>query len=70
MKHQKLSVALVGLTSVLAVSPAWADGGTHGHTTFANIMHWLSSPTHSLFAVIGGAVFVAAAYKMSRKRRA
>lgn len=69
MKHRHLAAAATGLTSILVATPAIADGGTHGHTTLANIVHWLSSPTHSLFAVVAGVVFVAAVM-FTRKKRA
>jgi len=60
-----------GLTAAaLALSsPAFADG-THSHNTFANILHWLSSPAHSLFAVIGGLAFVAIIVAMKRQKKA
>ena len=68
MKHRHLAVAATGLTSILAATPAFAHGGTHGHTTVANIIHWLSSPAHSFFAVAAGAAFVAAVMYTRKKR--
>jgi len=70
MKLRHLAAAATGLTTILLATPALADGGTHGHTTVENILHWLSSPTHSLFAVIAGAAFVAGAVIYTRKKRA
>jgi len=70
MIHRYLAAAATGLTSILTATNAWAHGGTHGHTTVENVIHWLSSPAHSLFAVIAGAVFVSAAIAYNRKRRA
>ncbi len=70
MKHRIISAAAITGASLMAATPAFANGATHGHTTIANIIHWLSSPTHSLFAVIGGIIFVAATVKLARKKRA
>ncbi len=68
MKSVKLAATLIALSA----TPALAHNGDHGATSFANIipkiMHWLSSPTHSLFAVIGGLVIAAVIVKISRKR--
>jgi hypothetical protein len=61
----------LGLTAatLMLSAPAFADG-THSHNTLANILHWLSSPAHSLFAVIGGFAFVAMIVAAKRKNKA
>lgn len=60
----------LGLLSLLSASAAYAHDGDHGGLTLSTIMHWLSSPTHSLFAVAAGAAFIFAAIKLARKNRA
>ena len=64
MKTVKLATALIALSA----TPAFAHDGDHSTTVVANIIHWLSSPSHSLFAVIGGLVVAAVIVKISRKR--
>jgi len=64
MKHRILPATLLAGLSV----NAYAHPGDHGEHILANIMHWLSSPTHSLFAVIGGAIVAYAAVKLVRKK--
>lgn len=61
---------IFGMTAaaLMMSSPAFADG-THSHNTFANILHWLSSPAHSLFAVIGGIAFIAIMVAMTRRKK-
>lgn len=55
--------------AALAVSaPALAHNGEHTHGFVATAMHWLSSPTHSLFAVIGGVAVSALIYKAMKKK--
>lgn len=66
----KFTKTLGWTAAALALSaPAFADG-THSHNVFANIIHWLSSPAHSLFAVIGGLAFVAGLVAMNRRKSA
>ncbi|MDB2438206.1 hypothetical protein N9W89_05780 [Hellea sp.] len=60
-----LSAVAVALA---AASPALAHDGEHSHSFFATAIHWLSSPTHSLFAVIGGVVISALIYKAVKKK--
>lgn len=60
-----LSTVAVALA---AATPALAHNGEHSHGFVATVIHWLSSPTHSLFAVIGGAVIVALIYKATKKK--
>ncbi|MEP6343499.1 MAG: hypothetical protein ABJ275_09300 [Maricaulaceae bacterium] len=64
----KITKTLTWTAAALTLSaPAFADG-THSHNTLANIIHWLSSPAHSLFAVIGGVAFVATLVAMKRRK--
>jgi len=60
-----LSTVAVALA---AASPALAHDGEHSHNFVATAIHWLSSPTHSLFAVIGGVVISALIYKAVKKK--
>ncbi|NNE58764.1 MAG: hypothetical protein HKN36_11715 [Hellea sp.] len=69
MKHRKLLVAALAVPALLSSTSAYAHTGDHGEHIVANIIHWLSSPAHSLFAVIAGAAFVALAYRALRKSR-
>lgn len=60
---------VLGVMATLAISaPALAHNGEHLHGFVATAMHWLSSPTHSLFAVIGGVVVSALIYKAIKKK--
>lgn len=70
MKHRILSAAAISGASLIAATPAFAHAGDHGEHVMTMVLHWLSSPSHSLFAVIGGVIFVAAAIKLARKNRA
>jgi len=54
--------------ALAAVSPALAHDGEHSHSFIATAIHWLSSPTHSLFAVIGGVIISALIYKAVKKK--
>jgi len=66
----KLTKTLGWTAAALSLSvPAFADG-THSHNVFANILHWLSSPSHSLFAVIGGLAFAVGLFAYSRRKNA
>lgn len=60
-----LSAVAVALA---AASPALAHDGEHSHSFITTAIHWLSSPTHSLFAVIGGVVISAIIYKLVKKK--
>jgi len=60
-----LSAVAVALA---AAAPAFAHDGEHSHSFVATAIHWLSSPTHSLFAVIGGVVISALIYKAVKKK--
>lgn len=67
MKNTALKIA--GSAVALAIAtPALAHDGDHSVSFVANVMHWLSSPTHSLFAVIGGVAFVALLLAARKKR--
>jgi len=66
MKTSKISL---GTVAALAVSaPALAHDGDHTLGFVSTAIHWLSSPTHSLFAVIGGIAISALIYKVSKKK--
>lgn len=66
----KLTKTLGWTAAALALStPAFADGD-HSHNVAANIIHWLSSPAHSLYAVIGGLVFAGTLYAIARRKNA
>ena len=63
---------LIGTAAALSLLPATAHAhdGEHAALFLANILHWLSSPSHSLFAVIGGVAIAALIIKAARKNRA
>ena len=66
MKTSKISL---GTVAALAVSaPALAHDGDHTLGFVSTAIHWLSSPTHSLFAVIGGIAISTLIYKVSKKK--
>ncbi len=54
--------------ALAAATPALAHDGEHSHSFIATAIHWLSSPSHSLFAVIGGVVVSALIYKAMKKK--
>jgi len=54
--------------ALAAAAPALAHDGEHSHSFVVTAIHWLSSPTHSLFAVIGGVVISALIYKAIKKK--
>jgi len=63
------SKTVLGVMTALAVSaPALAHDGEHSHSFVATAIHWLSSPTHSLFAVLGGIAISALIYKAIKKK--
>ena len=65
----KTSQLILGTAAALSVStPALAHNGEHSFSFVASIMHWLSSPTHSLFAVIGGLAISALIFKASKRK--
>ncbi len=70
MKQRILKSAAVTALAALPAANAFAHNGDHGDHFVATIIHWLSSPTHSLFAVIGGVVASAMIVRMVRKKRA
>jgi len=70
MKHRKLLAAALAMPALLSGTSAYAHTGDHGENIVTTIIHWLSSPTHSLFAVVAGGAFVALAYRAIRKNRA
>lgn len=49
---------------------AYAHDGDHTTTVAANVMHWLASPSHALFAVLGGLAVSALIIRAIRKSRA
>ena len=70
MKHRKLLAAAIATPALLTASNAFAHDGDHSGYILSNVIHWLSSPTHSLFAVIGGVIASAMIVKLVRKSRA
>lgn len=60
----------LSLAGALALIPttAYAHDGDHSASFIANVLHWLSSPTHSLFALIGGLIIVGLIVKFAKKR--
>ena len=63
---------LISTAAAMTLLPATAHAheGEHGAVIAANILHWLSSPSHSLFAVIGGVAIAALIIKAARNSRA
>lgn len=49
---------------------ASADTGAHHADILTQIIHWLSSPAHALFAVLGGLALSALIITLARKTRA
>ena len=65
----KTSKTILGVAAVIAVStPALAHDGDHSLGFVSTAIHWLSSPAHSLFAVIGGVAISALIYKAMKKK--
>jgi len=65
----KTSKTTLGAMAALAVSaPAFAHEGDHSLGFVSTAIHWLSSPSHSLFAVIGGIAISALIYKATKKK--
>lgn len=52
--------------AMLAAAPAFAHGD-HSLGFVATAIHWLSSPAHSLFAVVSGVAISALIIKSRRK---
>lgn len=66
----KQRILLTAALATLPATSAFAHNGDHGEHIVATVMHWLSSPTHSLFAVIGGVIASAVIISAIRKKRA
>ena len=66
MKTSKISLGTVA--ALAGSAPALAHDGDHTLGFVSTAIHWLSSPTHSLFAVIGGIAISALIYKVSKKK--
>ena len=67
----KFTKSIAAIAASLAVAaPAFAHEGDHSAYIMANIAHWLSSPSHSLFAVIGGIVMAGLIIKFARRNKA
>ncbi len=62
--------ALTGAMMLALAAPAHAHDGDHSAPILANVIHWLSSPTHALFAVVGGVAISALIITAVRKTRA
>jgi len=67
MKLLKTSIISATIASLSAM-PAFAHAGSHEASLLANIMHWLTSPTHALLAVVGSVAIIALIVKMKRNR--
>jgi len=63
---KKTFTALSAMSMLAIATPAFAHVGDHSGI-FASLGHWLSSPSHGLFTVIGLSVLGFAAYKLTRK---
>lgn len=68
---KKLATLTAGtLTSLALATPAQAHTGAHNADFVTQIVHWLSSPAHALFAVVGGIAVSALIVHFARKKRA
>lgn len=65
-----LAGAGTSLIASLIASPALAHEGEHSASFMLTIMHWLSSPTHALFACIGGITAGIVISKIIKNRKA
>lgn len=61
------SIALSGAALACAV-PAFAHTGDHSTSVMTNIAHWVSSPSHALFAIVGGIAAVLLVKHFASKR--
>lgn len=43
-------------------------GGLHGQNVFIEIAHWLSSPVHGFFTLVGVLAISTIAYRVLRKK--
>lgn len=66
MRLLKSSSIIAALAATSAV-PAFAHPGPHEAPLPANIVHWLTSPTHAALAIVGSAAVVLLARKLKRK---
>ncbi|PHR91097.1 MAG: hypothetical protein COA69_13685 [Robiginitomaculum sp.] len=64
------AAALTGVTFLASATSAFAHTGEHSASFFANIGHWLSSPSHALFSVIGGAIAAYILVKIFKSKNA
>ena len=67
MKTYLSTLTLTAAAALLAV-PASAHVGDHSPSFLQNVLHWVSSPTHALFAVIGSAAVIALVLKIKSTR--
>lgn len=65
MRLLKSSIITTAVAAVSAI-PAFAHAGPHDASMMANIIHWLTSPSHAAFAVIGSLAVVALIVKLKR----
>lgn len=70
MTKLALKLGLATSASLAMTTSAHAHEGDHSAMVLANILHWLTSPTHALFAVVGGVAASALIIKLARKKRA
>jgi len=68
MTFSPFKTATAVIASALIAAPAYAHDGDHSMSFVSTVLHWLSSPTHSLFAVAAGAAFVVGVYALNKKR--
>ncbi len=56
------------LVAVLGAIPAAAHTGSHTEALLRTILHWLTSPTHALLAVVGSIAVITLAVKLKNRR--
>ena len=66
----KLRLLSASLVASLIAAPAFAHEGEHSASFVVTAMHWLSSPTHALFASIAGIAAAALIFKIATKNKA
>lgn len=65
----KISRKLLSVAAIMATAtPAFAHEGDHSVGFASTALHWLSSPTHSLFAIMGAAAVTALVVKLVRNK--
>ena len=67
MKKITTTLSTLAIASLIAPA-AFAHAGSHDSGFMANLVHWLTSPTHAMLAIIGGFTLLALAYKRQQDR--